>query len=403
MRALVLLGTGIAASCVGCAATTAPPEPLLAVPAPRQAKSASLATSGTIAPYAARFGRPRPVIALIGENSGTELTDFVLPYAVLAQAGGSELVTVATQPGPLRMRPALTLQAQETIQGFDARYPEGADYVIVPAVGKSNDPALVRWVAAQGAKGGTIVSICDGALVVANSGLLKGHRATAHWATESLRKKKYPDTEWLTNVRYVADGKAVSSAGISAAMPTALALVEAIAGPERAAAVAREMGVSEWGTQHNSDIFHPHFGVNLLAFATVMIANDLFYATEQLGVPVSAGVDDIALALTADAYSRTGRSRAYSVAATTTALRTRHGLTLVPDRVQGDADQLAWVMPPPVVTTWEPLFTSVLAGIEKRYGHQTAYEIALEFEYPGFNKQPRLLVQGRAQAPTPRQ
>ena len=108
------------------------------------------------------------------------------------EVGGSELVTVATQPGSLR--PALTLQPQETIQGFDARYPKGADYVIVPAVGKSNDPALVQWVAAQGAKGGTIVSICDGALIVANSGLLKGHRATAHWATEGLRKEKYPDT-----------------------------------------------------------------------------------------------------------------------------------------------------------------------------------------------------------------
>ena len=403
MRALLLLGAGIAASCVGCAATTSPTEPPLAAPAPGPAKSANPATPGAIAPYRARFGRPRPVIAFIGENSGTELTDFVIPYAVLAQAGGSELVTVATQPGPLRMRPALTLQAEETIQGFDARYPEGADYVIVPAVGRSNDPALVRWVAAQGAKGGTVVSICDGALIVANSGLLKGHRATAHWATEGLRKKKYPDTNWLTNVRYVADGQVVSSAGISAAMPTALALVEAIAGPQRAAAVAQELGVSDWGTQHNSDVFHPHLGVNLLAFATVMLANDLFYATEQLGVPVSAGVDDLALALTADAYSRTGRSRAYSVAATATSLRTRHGLTLVPDRVQGGANQLAWVLPTPVSTPWEPLFTSVLAGIEKRYGHQTAYEIALEFEYPGFKKYPRMLVQGRAQLPTPRQ
>ena len=385
LRALVLFGTGVAAACVGCAASTRPPEQSFGAPAQVQAKRPTDSTTGKIAPYVARFGRRRPVIAVIGENSGTELTDFVIPYAVLAQAGGSDLVTVATQPGLLRMRPALQLEAQATVQGFDARYPEGADYVIVPAVGKSNDPALVHWVAAQGAKGGTVVSICDGALVVANSGLLKGHRATAHWATEGLRQEKYPDTHWLANVRYVADGKVVSSAGISAAMPTALALVEALFGPARAAAVAQEVGVSEWGTQHNSTVFRPRFGVNLRAFAA-LLANDWFHAAEKLGVPVAAGVDDLALALTVDAYSRSGRSRAYSVAATPASLRTRHGLTLVPDLVQGGVHQLKWVMPTPTGTAWEPLFARVLAGIEQRYGHQTAYGIALAFEYPGFGK-----------------
>ncbi|WP_303312641.1 DJ-1/PfpI family protein [Hymenobacter sp. BT730] len=386
LRPLLLGGLGFAIPFALCAASSCQLAETSGTPAPFQAERTNQPISDKIAPYVARFGRSRPVIAVIGENSGTELTDFVIPYGVLAQAGGSELVTVATQPGVLRMRPALTLQPQETIQEFDARYPQGADYVIVPAVVKSDDPTLVHWVAAQGAKGGTIVSICDGALVVANSGLLDGHRATAHWATEGMRKQKYPATQWLTNVRYVADGRVVSSAGISAAMPTALALVEAIFGLERAAAVAQEVGVTEWGTQHNSDRFHPHFGVNLLAFATVLMSNPWFHTAEQVGVPVSAGVDDLVLALTADAYSRTGRSRAYSVAATSEPLRTRHGLTLVPDRVQGGAHQLVWVLPALHVMAWEPLFTQVLAGIEQRYGYQTAYGMALDFEYPGFKK-----------------
>lgn len=192
----------------------------------------------SIPPYQDRFGRGQPLIAIVGENGGTELTDFAIPYGVLARSGAAQVTTVATQAGPLTMRPALKIQPHATVQQFDARYPDGADYVIVPAVNKADDPALLRWVAAQGAKGATIVSICDGALVVANAGLLKGRRATAHWATESLRKERYPDTQWQANTRYVADGKVVSSAGISAAMPTALALVEAIAGRARAAAVA---------------------------------------------------------------------------------------------------------------------------------------------------------------------
>ena len=75
-----------------------------------------------------------PVIAIIGNNSGTELVDFAIPYGVLVASNAADVITVATHPGPLTMRPALTLQAQTTAREFNARYPEGADYVMLPPV-----------------------------------------------------------------------------------------------------------------------------------------------------------------------------------------------------------------------------------------------------------------------------
>lgn len=356
------------------------------LPAPSTLADASNTQTGKIDPYIARFGRSRPVVAIVGENSGTELVDFVIPYGVLMQSGAAEIVTVATKPGVLTMRPALKIQPQATIGQFDARFPDGADYVIVPAVVKRDDPALLAWVAEQGAKGGTVVSICDGALVVANSGLMKGHRATAHWATEDFRKEKYPDTHWVKNIRYVADGRIVSSAGISAAIPTSLALVEAIAGYEKTAALAMELGVAEWSTQHNSEVFPPQFGVNLTAFAVKNIANGLFHATQRIGVPVAAGVDDIALALTADAYSRTGRSQAYALSASDEPVQTRHGLTLLPDRVNGAESRVDRILPELDATLSAQMLDKVLTGIADSYGRATAYGVALDFEYPGFRK-----------------
>src|SRR4051812_27598980 len=130
-----------------------------------------LAGAGELPSYQDRFGRAKPVVAVVGENSGTELTDFVIPYGVLARSGAVQLLSVATQGGPLSMRPALKLQPDATTAEFDQRFPQGADYVIVPAVVKPDDATLVAWVAAQGAKGATVVSICDGALIVANAGL----------------------------------------------------------------------------------------------------------------------------------------------------------------------------------------------------------------------------------------
>lgn len=350
------------------------------------ATAAVAAQAGKIAPYHARFGRTQPLIAIIGENSGTELTDYVIPYGVLQQSGVARVMTVATQPGPITMRPALRIQPQATIAEFDADFPEGADYVIVPAVVRRNDPALLAWIAAQGAKGGTIVSICDGALVVANTGLLKGHRATAHWATQALRAKVYPDVHWVKNVRYVVDGRIVSSAGISASMPVSIALVEAIAGHDHAAALAHELGVSDWSTAHNSDVFRPRFGVNLMAFVHTTYSNAHLHAMQRIGVPVAAGVDEIALALTADAYSRTGRSHAYALSASDAPLQTRHGLTLLPDRVVGGANPVDRVLPAFDATPSARMLDQALAGIAQRFGRSTAYGVALDFEYPGFRK-----------------
>jgi putative intracellular protease/amidase len=335
-----------------------------------------------IEPYRARFGRSRPVIAVVGENEGTELTDYVIPYGILKRADVGEVVAVATRSGPMTMRPALRLQPQASVADFDGRYPDGADYVVVPAVVRRDDSALLAWIRQQAAKGSTIVSICDGALVVANSGAMDGHRATAHWATASYRRKHFPQIRWIDDRRYVADGRIVSSAGISAAIPTSLALIEAIAGHARAAAVAAELGTSNWGPVHDSRSFQPRFGRNLSAFAATQYLNGWFHKAQALGIPVAAGVDEVALALTADAYTRTGRAHAYALAANGTPVETLHGLTLLPERT--DARSLTRVVAVPADRPGLTL-DRVLADIAQSYGRQTAYGVALDFEYPGFH------------------
>lgn len=265
--------------------------------------------------------------------------------------------------------------------GFDQRFPDGADYVIVPAVGKPNDQALVTWISAQSGKGATIVSICDGALVVANAGLFKGRRATAHWATDSYRKEHYPDTEWLSNVRYVADGRVISSAGVSAAMPTALALVEAIAGHARAAEVAREIGVADWGTQHDSEVFRPRLGVNLGAYIAGY-TNQWLHSPDRIGVAVAPGVDEITLAFTADAWARSKRSQVYAVVSDQQPLASRSGLTILPDYASASA-AAPQVLPLTAALPGQAL-DRALAGLAHRYGHRTAFLVALEFEYPSY-------------------
>jgi putative intracellular protease/amidase len=342
-----------------------------------------LAGAAELPPYQDRLGRQQPVVAVVGLNGGTELTDFVIPYGVLAASSVAQVLAVGTEPGPLRLRPALRIQADATLAEFDQRFPEGADYVIVPAVVAPGDSTLVAWVASQGDKGATVVSICDGAFVVANAGLLRGHRATAHWASAAYRKKQYPDTRWVDKLRYVADGKRMSTAGVSAALPAALALVEAIGGSERAVALAGRLGVSDWSSTHDSDAFRPRLGANLGAYLTGY-TNQWFHTPERLGIAIAPGVDEIGLAFRADAWARSKRSRVETVAASTAPLTSRHGLRILPDLEVGGAD--APTMQPARASEGLPgqALDEARAGLAQRYGHRTAFLVALEFEYPSY-------------------
>ena len=78
--------------------------------------------------------RWRPLVAIIGINDATETTDYLMPYGILRRADVADVVALGTKPGPVTLFPALTVLADATVADFDARNPEGSDYVIVPAM-----------------------------------------------------------------------------------------------------------------------------------------------------------------------------------------------------------------------------------------------------------------------------
>jgi hypothetical protein len=207
------------------------------------------------------------------------------------------------------INPALKIRPQATVNDFDARFPDGADFVVVPAVHHTEDATLLGWVKSQAAKGATIVGVCDGVWVLANAGLLKGHRAVGHWYSFSDLEKRFSETTWVRNHRYVADGKIVTTTGVTASIPVSLALIEAFGGNERAISVAHAMGAQDWNAAHRSGDFKLR-ATHMYAAATNWVS---FWSHETIGVPITNGMDEVALAVAADAYSRTCRSKAISI------------------------------------------------------------------------------------------
>ncbi|AAN48582.1 DJ-1/PfpI family protein [Leptospira interrogans] len=330
--------------------------------------------------YQNRFGRTRPVVAVIGDNYMTELTDYVVPYGVLTRSKSAEVFAVGISLTPISFYPALKIFPQESISSFDKKFSTGADYVIVPAIHHSENPILLEWLNLQASKGATIIGVCDGVWVLANAGLLKGKRATGFWYSLDDLEKKFKDTTWVRNRRYVVDQGIVTTTAVTASIPVSLALVEAIAGKDRAFNVAVELGVQDWSPVHDSN----RFRLTMSSVYTVVSNFLSFWSYEKIGIPVMAGVDEIKLALVADAYSRTYRSQAFSIAKSEKTIRTSNGLRLIPDIVFGSTTSLSRILPvfdstPAVIT-----LDQTLLKIGEIYGRSTADFVALILEYPYF-------------------
>jgi putative intracellular protease/amidase len=276
---------------------------------------------------APKAGRSRPLVVVVAETAGAETTDFVVPYGVLKESGVADVRSVSTGAGPIKLTRGLSIMADETMAQFDAREASGADIVIVPAQAAPKDAALAKWVRAQAAKGATIISVCEGARVLAHAGLLEGKRAVTHFSAIVGLTKDYPMTTWVRDRRYLQDGAIISTTDVTASIPMSLALVEAIGGHAIAKVTARHFGVDVWGSEHVT----ANFVLGKADYAAAVLAMSEVWTHETIEAPIDNGIDEVSLALQTDAWGRTYRTKVVTTHPGRTAIRSLRGLMIIPD------------------------------------------------------------------------
>lgn len=329
--------------------------------------------------------RQRPAIAILGLNEGTEVSDLLSSYGTLSQSSVADVTVVAPRSDPIRLYPGgIRVETQATTAQFDATHPDGADYVVVPAMEPRDDPAVLAWIKAQHVKGAKIVSICNGSLTMSAAGLLDGRRATGHWYSIAQLQAEQPTMQWVRDRRYVIDRGVATSTGITASVPLMLALVEAIGGGGGAAEkLAQHLGVATWDAGHNTAAFQL-----TLEHKKTYVRNKLsFWRHETVGIRLEQGVDEIALGFIVDAYSRTELSGVVAVGDNGGFVESRHGLRLQP----GTATGAATVLQPQGDEPARSLDRE-LARIASRYDRSTAALVALTMEYPWPAHQARLVL-----------
>lgn len=170
---------------------------------------------------------------------GVTLLDVTGPLEVLHQSGRYDTVLVSARGGEVRTASGVVLAgAVTTTEAFDTVVVPGADHLPerVP-----DDVLQVTATLAEKAE--RVASVCSGAFVLAELGMLDGRRATTHWRHAAALARKYPKVHVEPDALHLTDGRYVTSAGISAGIDLTLALVEADHGAGVARAVARELVV----------------------------------------------------------------------------------------------------------------------------------------------------------------
>jgi transcriptional regulator GlxA family with amidase domain len=148
------------------------------------------------------------------------------PGDVHSPSPAYEIHTLSADGASVRTPSGLTLVPDGSL--LDA--PEQIDTLVVPggrgARAASADAGLVEWVAEVSARSRRTASVCTGAFVLAAAGLLDGRRATTHWASAAALARLHPRVDVDPDPIFVRDGSVWTSAGVTAGMDLALALVE---------------------------------------------------------------------------------------------------------------------------------------------------------------------------------
>ena len=183
---------------------------------------------------------------------GVEVLDFCGPFEVFATttmpgadpldeaARPFRVLTIAEKADTVRAYGGLLVQPHHSIDDHPP-----LDILVVPGGygtrREVNNDRLLDWIAEQNARTELTTSVCTGAFLLAARGILDGLRATTHWASIERLRATHPTVEVREEVRFVDNGRVLTSAGVSAGIDMALHVVGRLLGEEIAGATARRM------------------------------------------------------------------------------------------------------------------------------------------------------------------
>lgn len=180
-------------------------------------------------------------ITLMDVVSVAEVFEISERFACESSLGAYEVKLVSRHGGAIRSWSGLTVETES----WSVLDDQGIDTIIVPGGGPPQNPPVpadvVAWLSVNGSRARRVCGVCTGTFLIAASGLARGRRVTTHWQSIGVLANRFSDVFVDPEPIYVKDGCIWTSAGFTAGIDLALALIEEDEGHAISVATAKQL------------------------------------------------------------------------------------------------------------------------------------------------------------------
>ncbi len=327
----------------------------------------------------------KPTAVVLMSNQGSQVTDVLAPFEVLSESQAFNVYAVAPQRAAVPLGGGLDVLPHLSLEELDRRLGLAHPDVIVapamPDVDSVEHVPVAAWLRKHAAGSRNVISVCNGARVIAQLGLLDGRRATANWAGIAGLAERYPGTEWLRGVRYVQDGNVVTAAGVTSGITATLHVLREYVGDEAAADLATRIGYPDRRLGDAPPI--PASRLTAGDAALYVLGAAYGWNKPDIGIVLTEGMSEIELASVFDVYpgqAFTADTTTLTAEGSPQPVRSEHGLYFVPRSALGGAPSLDRALIPgrDAAATTDPSLRawSRDRGLELQYVHATTTDDA---------------------------
>jgi len=278
----------------------------------------------------------KKIAVVLSGPRGVEIGDAMEAYEVLARSDVYNVYTVAAERKPLSLNPGPMLGGSGidfiphfSFADYDHQIGRAPDLIAIPyfdpAYSPDTDAATLDWIRTHFGSNTTILGICSGNIILADTGLVAGRNATTNTGTFDRVQSASPTTNWLHDLRYVDDGNIVTASNLTSGIAGALYVVDREAGRGKALDVARQIGYTR------TDVLdEPRFDPTDEGLTLRLADAALSGPSEKLGVVMYDGMTELGLAGIIDPVLGSISARVYGMAPEHRIIRTENGLDLLP-------------------------------------------------------------------------
>jgi putative intracellular protease/amidase len=267
-------------------------------------------------------------VVIVADNEGTEIFDLLAPYNLFNETNKTNVIIVAEKKYPIILRKGFFILPNYSFSEFDSLKIK-PDVMVVPNLSamtdKQNNPIIVKWIKQHFSNSVNLLSVCDGSLTVAATGIYDGKPLTTHSSDFDRLKSYYNKPVWTENVSVTQNDNLYSTAGVSNAVEGTLTVIKNLFDEPTMIKVKEKINYP----YPSPKLEHKSTAINLKNKLTIL--NKVFFkGNKRIGVYLENGIDEFVLAAILDTYNRTFPKSIHTYSLNDQPITSKNGLIIIP-------------------------------------------------------------------------